>query len=55
MTNRIRTDKAPETTGGGNASQGGGPNVGLIIGIAAGAVALICVIIFIILKAKKKK
>ena len=49
------TDKAPETTGGGNASQGGGPNVGLIIGIAAGAVALVCVIIFIILKAKKKK
>jgi hypothetical protein len=49
------TDKAPETTGGGNASQGGGPNVGLIIGITAGAVALICVIIFIILKAKKKK
>ncbi|MBP5209210.1 MAG: hypothetical protein J6330_12225, partial [Clostridia bacterium] len=50
----ITTDTAPDTTGG-TEPAGSGPNAGLIIGIIAGAVVLIGVIAFIIIKAKKKK
>ena len=50
----ITTDTAPDTLGG-TEPAGSGPNAGLIIGIIAGAVVLIGVIAFIIIKAKKKK
>ena len=54
VTTDAATNKPAETTGGG-ANQGGGANVGLIIGITAGVIAVICVVVFIVLKAKKKK
>ena len=53
-TKAPETTKTPATTTNNN-TQSGGPNVGLIIGIICGAVAVIAIVIFIILKAKKKK
>ncbi len=59
QTTAEATDKAPGTTKTptttNNNNQGGGANIGLIIGIICGAVVVIAVIVFIILKVVKKK
>ncbi len=49
----TQTEKAPAATTAESGSSGG-PNVGLIIGIICGVVAAACIVVFIVMKAKKK-